>query len=185
MSSSQSVVPSMSYLKRLIELRYFNESANKGRVKSQRGGSGESFVKKSVDWPQHFILTGTDKTRPSYDDLTIIQWVSRFVWCMQEEKSEHNKACMLDYLGNIMVDVSDFSWDSAKACHAVILTNMEADRLNWADTDKIDCIQHTHAQRHTSGAQTFASRSTVKNKTSYTKNGVVCRYFQEDSWAIL
>ena len=48
--------------KRLTELRNLNESANKGRVKSQRGGPGEIFVKKSVDWPQHFILTGTHKT---------------------------------------------------------------------------------------------------------------------------
>ena len=77
-------------------------------------------------------------------------------------------------------DVSDFSWESPKACHAVVLTNMEADRLNWADTDKINCIRRAHAQRHTSGAQTSASCYTIKkNKTSYSKNGVICRYFQE------
>ena len=115
LASFQSVIPSMSYLrnnesvqheveKRLTELRNLNESANKGRVKSQRGGPGEIFVKRPVDWPQHFILTGTHKTRPSYDDLSITQWASRFVRCMQEEKSEQNKTCMLDYLGNIMED---------------------------------------------------------------------------------
>ena len=99
---------------------------------------------------------------------------------MQEEKSEHNKTCMLDYLGNIMEDASDFSWDSAKACHAVILINMEADRLNWADTDKIDRIRRAHAQRHTSGAQTSVSHSTVKKgKTSYTKNGVIAGTFKK------
>ena len=57
---------------------------------------------------------------------------------------------------------------------------METDRLNCADTDKIDCIRCAHPQRHTSGAQISASRSPVKkNKTSYRKNGVICRYFQE------
>ena len=56
LASSQSVVPSMSFLrnnesiqheveKRLTELRNLNESASKGRVKSQRGGPGEIFVK--------------------------------------------------------------------------------------------------------------------------------------------
>ena len=108
-------------------LRNLNESANKSWVKSQRGDLGETFVKKSVDLPQHFILTGTHKTQLSYNDLTITQWVSGFVWCMQEEKSEHNKACMLDYLCNIREDASDVSWDSAKSCCD---TNMEADRLN-------------------------------------------------------
>ena len=84
---------------------------------------------------------------------------------MQEEKSEQSRTCMLDYLGNIMEDAPDFSWDSAKACHAVVLTNMEADRLNWTDTDKIDHIYRTKAyktQRHTLRAQTSASCLSVK-----------------------
>ena len=56
----------------LAELRNLNESATKGRAKSQRGGN---------------TGTGTHKTWPSYDDLTITQWVSGFTRCMQEEKS--------------------------------------------------------------------------------------------------
>ena len=52
--------------------------------------------------------------------MTITQWVSGFVCCMQEEKSEQSRICMLDYLLNIMEDALDFSWDSAKACHAVV-----------------------------------------------------------------
>ena len=86
----QSVVPSIEFLrsnesvqceveKHLAELRTLNESTTKGRVKSQRGGPGDIFVKKSVDWPQNFILTGNQKTRPTHDDLSITQWVSGFV----------------------------------------------------------------------------------------------------------
>ena len=69
---------------------------------------------------------------------------------------------MLDILGNIMENASDFTLDSAKACHAVVLTNMEDDRLNWTDTDKTDYIHHAHVQRHTSRAQTSASHLSVK-----------------------
>ena len=68
------------------------------------------------------------------------------------------KHACFDYLGNIVEDAYDSSWDSAKACHAVVLTNMEADRLNWTDANKIDHIRRAHVQRHTSGAQTSASR---------------------------
>ena len=72
-----------------------------------------------------------------------------------------------------MEDAPDFSWDSAKACHAVVLTNMEADRLNWTDTDKIDHIYRTKAyktQRHTLRAQTSASCLSVKkNKNPQSK----------------
>ena len=86
--------------------------------------------------------------RPTYDDLTITQWVSGFVRCIQEEKLDAAKECMLDYLGNLMEDTSDFSWEAAKAFHAIALTNMEADRLKWTDTDKLDRIRRAHAQRH-------------------------------------
>ena len=132
----ESVVPSLGYLrnntsiqmevdKRLSELAQINESATRGRMKSQRGGPGENLVKKMVDWPQNFILTGSRKSRPTYDDLTVTQWVSGFVRCIQEKKSGETRASMLDYLGNLMEDASDFSWESAKASHAVVLTNME------------------------------------------------------------
>ena len=117
--ANQSVVPSIEFLrsnesvqceveKCLAELRTLNESATKGRVKSQRGGPGDIFVKKSVDWPQNFILTGNQKTRPTYDDLSFTQWVSGFVRCIQEEKSEQCRSAMLDYLANLMEDASVF-----------------------------------------------------------------------------
>ena len=37
-----------------------------------------------------------------------------------------------------MEDASDFSWESAKASHVVVLTNMESDRLQWSDMKKLD-----------------------------------------------
>ena len=76
--TGESVVPSQGYLrnnesvqaevdKRLSELAQINESATKGRLKSQCAGPGDITVKRVVDWPQNFILTGSRKTRPSYD----------------------------------------------------------------------------------------------------------------------
>ena len=79
-----------------------------------------------------------------------------------EEKSEANRDCMLDYLGNIMEDASDFSWESAKVAHAILLTNMEVDRLNWSKTDKIDRVWRVHAQRHIEGVQNSDTFSVVK-----------------------
>ena len=85
--------------------------------------------------------------------MTITQWVSDFVYCMQEEKSEQSRTCMLDYLGNIMEDASDFSWDSAKAYHAVVLTSMEADRLSWTDVNCEAFIESTQSQLKGSSKQ--------------------------------
>ena len=136
-----------------------------------------------VHWPHNFILTGTKKTRQTYCDLTITQRVSRFVQCIQEEKSDAARECILDYLNNIMEDVSDFSWGAAKASHAISLTNMEADCLKWTDTDTLDRIRRAHAQRHVNSGQITNSRVSLlkKQKNSNSKNGVNCRYFQEGS----
>ena len=180
----ESVVPSLGYLrnnesvqaevnKRLAELAQLNESATKGRLKSQRGGPGDVTVKKVVDWPQNFILTGNRKVRPTYDDLTMSQWVSGFVRCIQEEKSEAAKSSMLDYLGNLM--------EVAKASHAIVLTNMEADRLQWTETDKLDRIRRAHAQRHGAPGPSngFKLTNNKKFKNTGSKTGVICRFFQE------
>ena len=102
-NGTESVVPSLGYLrgneslqsvidKRLAELEKLNETATRGRLKSKRGGPGDFLLKRMVDWPQNFILTGSKKTRPTYDDLTITQWVSGFVQCVQE-KSDATKDC--------------------------------------------------------------------------------------------
>ena len=37
----------------------------------------------------------------------------------------HTKENMLDYVINLFEDALDFSWSSAKACHAVLLCRME------------------------------------------------------------
>ena len=107
-------------------------------MKYERGGLVDFSVKSMVDWPLNFILTSSRKTRPTYNDLAIIQSMSGFVLCIQKEKSGAAKECMLDYLGNLMEDAFDFSWESAKASHAIVLTNVEADQLQWTGTDKLD-----------------------------------------------
>ena len=80
---------------------------------------------------------------------------------------------MLDYLGSLMEDASDFSWDSAKACHAILLTNIEVDRISWNETEKINRIRRAHAQRHVTATSTSATRLFVKkNKKMYNQKVV-------------
>ena len=92
------------------------------------------------------------------------QWVSGVIRGVQEEKSEAARASMLDYLGNLMEDASDFSWESAKVAHAIVVTNMEADRLGWTETEKLDRIRRAHAQRHVISGHSNASKSAYGKK---------------------
>ena len=154
-TSVQTIIPSLSVLQsnsriqdqvdqRLRQLTELNEA---GKLKSQRGGNETVFVKKQVMWPQNFVLGGQNKSRISYDNLSMCQWVAGFAMIMREEQNLEVKNPMLEYLGEIMEDAQDFSWQSAKASHAVLLCRMEEGKVDWLETAKIDKIQRAHVQR--------------------------------------
>ena len=175
------LLPSLNSLKdspaiqRQIDARLKDLSTgmNQGKFKSQRGGSETVWVKAEVQWPQNHILTGSTKSRPSYDSLSIAQWVSGFAAIVKDEKNDQIKDQMLEYLSDIMDDCSDFGWQSAKAAHAVLLCKMEDQKISWGQTEKIDRIRRVHAQKpSTQMAQSkiFASRKTMP-----------CRFYQKSS----
>ena len=155
--------------RRIKHLTDLNES---GKLKSQRGGSDTVFVKRQVPWPQNFVLGGNNKSRISYDNLSWCQWVSGFAMIAREESNLDTKNAMLDYLGEIMEDANDFSWQSAKASHAVLLCRMEGGKVEWSETAKIDRIRRAHAQRIPSQTNVSQNRSKSETKTA------VCRFYQ-------
>ena len=91
-------------------IRDLQAAPEKGKLKSQRGGSETVFVKKEVPWPQNFILGGSTRARFNYDSLSISQWVSGFATIVKDEKNPEIKQNMLEYLSDIMEDSHDFGW---------------------------------------------------------------------------
>ena len=60
-----------------------------------------------------------------------------FCRIMKEENNLENKEHMLDYLTQLLEDANDFSWDAAKASHAVLLCRMEqGDVKNYMQVEK-------------------------------------------------
>ena len=49
------------------------------KIKSQRGGSVKVFVQNKVKWPHKFVLSGQNKDKLSYNQLSPIQWVARLL----------------------------------------------------------------------------------------------------------
>ena len=56
---------------------------------------------------------------------------------------------MINYMSDLMEDVTDYNWQNAKAAHAVLCCEFEHGTVSWEDTDRIDHIRRAHAQRHT------------------------------------
>ena len=153
--------------RRLQELAALNKTGTK--VKSLRGGPVEVLVPNRVKWPHEYVLSGNSKERISYDQLSIAQWVAGFGRIMKEEKSSEIKDSMLDYLVSLFDDANDFSWDAAKARHAVLLCRMEQGEIkDYSELEKIDRIRRAHAQRHNHTSQSFqnANKTGQKNTKS-------------------
>ena len=88
---------------------------------------------------------------------------------MEEEKNSEIKDSMLDYLVSLFDDANDFSWDAAKASHAVLLCRMEQGEIrNYTEFEKIDRIRRAHAQRHSQPPQSYqhANKTGQRNNKS-------------------
>ena len=149
------------------------------KIKSQSVGSIKVFVQNRVKWPHEFVLSGQDKDRLSYNQLSPIHWVAGFCRAIQEESSIQNRDYMLNYLINVLEDATDFSWASAKASHAVLLCRMEqGETKSWAGTEKIDRVRRAHAYRHVAN---FHSNSRNVEKVHSNGKTVPCVYFNKGS----
>ena len=164
---------------RIHELSLLAKTGTDSKIKSQRGGPVEVYIKNKVKWPHEYVLAGVHKERISYDQLTMGQWMAGFCRTMRDESDPKNKACMLDYLIALLDDSNDFSWSAAKSSHAVLLCCMEQGEIaNFSCTDQIDRVRSAHAQRHVVGAQN--SEKIFSKKTKAVKS-MSCQFFNSGS----
>ena len=86
---------------------------------------------------------------------------------------------MLDYLIQLLEDANNFTWDAAKASHAVLLCRMEqGDVQNYMQVDKIDRFRQANAQRHMGGSS-LNQNSKFQNKKP--TRVTPCLYFNKGS----
>ena len=81
-----------------------NISQGKEKIKSQRGGSVDVFVNNRVKWPHEFILSGTNKERISYDQLSPVQWMAVFCRTMRDQPDAKIHEHMLNYVIHLLED---------------------------------------------------------------------------------
>ena len=141
----------------------------KEKFKSMRGGSIDVQVKHRVHWPHEAILGGVTRQRVNYDQLSLTQWVQGFCRHILEESDGGRKDIMVSYLADLMEDTTDFSWQGAKAAHAVLMCEMERGSVKWEDSDRIDRIRRAHAQKHVSHRSNWGKQDNNK-KPWFCKN---------------
>ena len=169
---------------RIRQLASSDKKGTDPRIKSQRGGSVDIYVKEKVKWPHECVLAGSTKDRVTYNQLNITQFLAGFCRIMREESCRITKDHMLDYLISLLDDLNDFSWQAAKASHAVLLCRMEQGEVtSWSQTDKIDRIRRANAQKHLPPSQAPYSNQKFKKNVVGQKSqkSMPCVFFNDNS----
>ena len=147
---------------RLQELSGLAKTGTVQKLKSQRGRQVEVMVKNRVKWPHEYVLSGLNKERVSYDQLSVTQWVAGFGRTMRDESDPETRQYMLEYMISLMDDANDFSCILAKASHAVLLCRMEQGEVkSYADVLAIDRIRRANAQKHVSAPPASSLQNSV------------------------
>ena len=81
---------------------------NSQKLKSKRGSPVDVSVQQKVSWPHEHILGGQNRQSLTYDQITMAQFVQGFMKNILDEQTQQNREHMLQYLGDIMEDASDF-----------------------------------------------------------------------------
>ena len=97
-------------------------------------------------------------------------------------ETSENQRGMLDYLISLLDDANNFSWDGAKASHAILMCHMEQGEIkDSTKTDKIDRIRRANAQRHTYYTNNCQQHSSAKKFNVKAIKSMPCQFFNQGS----
>ena len=69
-----------------------------------------------------------------------------FLKIHQEEKDATIRENMVEYLTELLQDACNYSWESAKGVHSVLLHWMQGDVVNWSNLKEVNKILKQYAQ---------------------------------------
>ena len=118
---------------------YDDEEEHKGMCCTKRAKFGcvktaSDFIKIEVEWPHYHVYKRADRKPAAYDQLTVEEFVHGYLATVLEGKhSSSVQQLMLQHLRYPMRDAAEFSFDTARNCHGIVLQHLEQGRLTWAD----------------------------------------------------
>ena len=146
------------------------------------------IVKHKVAWPHEAILGGVNRTRVTYDQLTLPQWVQGFCKNILDEPDNRKREKMIAYMADLMEDTTDFTWQGVKGAHAVLCCELEQGMLTWGNSERIDRIRRAHAQKHPASNNKTWSKvseaSSVRNSLQ-SSGGPIGPLGSEVQWPLL
>jgi hypothetical protein len=136
---------------RLNELSKATEHSQDSTQKGKRSGRNKTVhdvILHEVEWPQYHVnRTNSDKS-PTYDELSLPEFVAGTLTSILEaEKVSALAKIQITHLIEIMTDAEDFSWAVLRQFHALVLQDLEMGKYAWGDSEKIQKRKQKHVAR--------------------------------------
>ena len=116
------------------------------KLKSGLHRHQETQVLVNVNWP-HELCFIQDKSYPTYDELSQMQFTQGFIGCILEETDVNIRQKMLEYFPQLIQDAQETNWFNAKSAHKVLLIEMERGKISWKDVRLVNQMRVRYTQR--------------------------------------
>ena len=153
-------------------------SSKKGKRKAKSGRvkTAADFIKVEMEWPHFHVFRGASRKPAKYDEINLAEFVYGYLSIVLEsEQSPAIGRRMLQHLRGLMMDTSEYSFEAARNCHAIVMQQLEQTRITWDDADKMVELRKTYAQRGHAAEAT----ATANSGREHTRGALFCLKFQE------
>ena len=106
-----------------------------------------------------------------------------FLRIHQEEQDATITENMVEYLTELLQDACDYSWESAKGAHSVLLHRMQDGVVNWSNLKEVNKIQKRYAQTSSAHQGVVGERSEItKVVPCFKYNKGSCPHNTDHEW---
>ena len=116
-------------------------------IKSGRFRAGVARIKNPISWPQDFCSVNVGSKQPTYDEMSLEQWVQGMMHCILEQSENKIRENMMVYFMFLKQDAIELSASTARNAHAAVLQELERCKVDWGNLEAIEKIKNRHTQR--------------------------------------
>ena len=119
--------------------------SNRQSLKTGRYRGRDDVVLQHVVWPQELCSSRSVGDVPDYDELTPTEFIVGFLRTVIQQPAK-TQTQMLHYGIDLFSAANDSDWDSAKAGHAAVLTEMELGKLDWDNQALLERVRERNSR---------------------------------------
>ena len=141
------------------------------KLKSGRGRTTKDFVVKEVAWPHLGVYKGPERQAAEYDTLTVPEFVAGYVGTIvnSDHTLQEETSARLHHLRELMLDAAAYPWPNIRNYHAIVLTEMEHDRLSWSNRSTIQDLRAQYARVNELNTPDQATRTNHRSSLGRSK----------------